>query len=115
MSLRTAVALLALLASAYALADCSRHASRSPSPVASVAGANLVRGKAVYELQCAACHGERGVHGPVGPPLRNEALHKRYRQVYAIVADPAPPMPKLYPSRMSESDVRDVSAYVESL
>jgi hypothetical protein len=47
--------------------------------------------------------------------LHNERLRRKYRDVYALVVDPAPPMPKLYPSRLSLSDVRDVSAYVESL
>jgi mono/diheme cytochrome c family protein len=75
----------------------------------------LSRGKAVFEAQCAACHGQRGIGGQVGPALRNENARRSYRSVYAIVADPAPPMPKLYPSQMTKSDVRDVSAYVESL
>jgi mono/diheme cytochrome c family protein len=69
----------------------------------------------VYEAQCAACHGAHGVGGPVGPALQNENTRRSYRSVYAIVDDPSPPMPKLYPSRLTKSDLRDVSAYVETL
>lgn len=106
-----------LLAAACAAAGCSRHgaAKTASAPSASVTGANLSRGKAVYEAQCAACHGERGVGGPVGPALANENARRAYRSVYGIVLDPAPPMPKLFPSRISKTDVRDVSAYVETL
>ena len=117
MSVRIAVATLALLAAVFAAAGCSRHAgAKSPStPAATVSGSDLSRGKAVYEAQCAACHGQRGVSAQVGPSLQNENARHPYRFVYAFVLDPAPPMPKLYPSRLTKSDVRDVSAYVESL
>ncbi|HKU66506.1 MAG TPA: cytochrome c [Candidatus Baltobacteraceae bacterium] len=116
MSVRIAVATFVLLA-AFAAGGCSRHGSAKspPAPAASVAGADLSRGKAVYQAQCAACHGERGAGGQIGPALQNESARRPYRSVYAIVLDPAPPMPKLYPSRLTKSDVRDVSAYVESL
>jgi len=117
MSLRMAAASFVLLAAACAAAGCSRHgaAKTASTPAAAVTGADLSRGKAVYEAQCAACHGARGVGGPVGPTLANEHARRAYRSVYAIVVDPAPPMPKLYPSRMTQADVRDVSAYVETL
>jgi mono/diheme cytochrome c family protein len=117
MSLRIAAVTFALLAAVCAATGCSRHrAAKTASATATaIPGADLARGKAVYAAQCAACHGERGVGGPVGPPLQNESARKPYRSVYAIVLDPAPPMPKLYPSRITVSEVRDVSAYVESL
>lgn len=116
MSLRIVAAWLALLTALCAAAGCSRGTRQAAAPPAhAVPGADLTRGKAVYAAQCAACHGEHGVGGPVGPSLHDESLRRPYRAVYTLVLDPAPPMPKLYPSRMSESDVRDVSAYVESL
>jgi mono/diheme cytochrome c family protein len=116
MSSRIAAASFALLV-ACAAAGCSRHgAHRAPAATASVvAGADLRNGEAVYKAQCAACHGERGVGGQVGPSLQNESARRPYSQVYAIVRDPAPLMPKLYPSRLSAADLRDVSAYVETL
>jgi mono/diheme cytochrome c family protein len=117
MSVRIPAVTFALLAAACAAAGCSRHSgAKSPStPAATVTGADLSRGKAVYEAQCAACHGRRGVGGQIGPSLQNENARHPYRFVYAFVLDPAPPMPKLYPSRLTQSEVRDVSAYVESL
>jgi mono/diheme cytochrome c family protein len=33
----------------------------------------------------------------------------------AQIKNPAPPMPKLYPSTLSEQDVNDVAAYVQTL
>ncbi len=77
--------------------------------------ASLNRGKAVYEAQCAACHGQRGIGGPVGPALQKEYARRSFRSVYALIADPTPPMPKLYPGQLTKNDLRDVSAYVESL
>jgi mono/diheme cytochrome c family protein len=117
MSPRLAAAALALCALAAAAAGCSRHGvRRGPQTGATaVPSADLNRGKTVFETQCAACHGQRGIGGPIGPALHNEYRRRSYASVYAIVADPAPPMPKLYPSRISKGDLRDVSAYVESL
>lgn len=117
MPLRTLAVWFALLCAAGAAAGCSRHGVRqAPSPpAATVPGADIGRGKAVYKAQCAACHGEGGAAPTVGPSLQNENARRSYRSVYALVRDPAPPMPKLYPARLSRSDLRDVSAYVESL
>ncbi|MBV9276936.1 MAG: cytochrome c [Candidatus Eremiobacteraeota bacterium] len=63
---------------------------------------------------CAACHGAAATGG-VGPALRNEKSRKNFAQAIAWIKHPQPPMPKLYPSPLSEKDVRDVAAYVESL
>jgi mono/diheme cytochrome c family protein len=76
---------------------------------------NAGRGRAIYLAQCAACHGRDGTGGQIGPQLRNEHVRRSYAQVRAIVLDPEPPMPKLFPARMTAADVRDVSAYVETL
>ena len=117
MPLRTLAVWFVLLCAAGAAAGCSLHgAHKAPSaPAARVLGADAGRGKAVYEAQCAACHGEHGAGGQAGPSLQNENVRRTYSRVYALVRDPAPPMPKLYPARLSRSELRDVSAYVESL
>ena len=118
MSLRTLAFWFALLCVAGGAAGCGRHGARRPpssTPAAVVTGANVGNGKAVYEAQCAACHGQRGIGGAVGPALQNESMRRSYQSVYAFVRDPSPPMPKLYPSVLTRSDLRDVSAYVESL
>lgn len=76
---------------------------------------DVARGKAIYAQQCAACHGAGGMHPIVGPALHGEAHRRSLRDITAIVRDPDPPMPKLYPGTLSARDVRDVSAYVEAL
>lgn len=108
--------LFVLCCAAAPFSGCAHRASRSGSaPSPQVSGADLTHGKAVYAQQCAACHGAGGKGGEIGPALVNERSKKSYDAVRAIVLDPQPPMPKLYPSVMTEADVRDVSAYVESL
>jgi len=47
--------------------------------------------------------------------LKGEKSRKDYAAAVAWIKDPKPPMPKLYPAPLSESDVADVAAYVESL
>lgn len=116
MSPRVLAASFALLAAALAVTGCGHRAAQKTAARAYAApGADFGRGKAVYQAQCAACHGEHGSGTQIGPSLQNENARRSYRAVYAIVRDPAPPMPKLYPARMSKSDLQDVSAYVESL
>jgi mono/diheme cytochrome c family protein len=88
------------------------HGRATPSPIP---GADLARGRLIYERECLACHGTRGAGGGIAPSLIDERRRKSFAQVQAIVLDPVAPMPKLYPSRMTKGQVRDVSAYVESL
>lgn len=98
------------------LSACGRHAhGTGAAPAPAISGVDLARGKALYERECSACHGASGVDGPIGPVLQNERARKTFEQVLAIVTDPQPPMPKLYPSKLTRGDLRDVSAYVESL
>ena len=104
------------LMSAVALAACSgRDVKAHASAVQTDEPANSGRGRAIYLAQCAACHGRDGTGGQVGPQLRNEHVRRTFTQVRAIVLDPEPPMPKLFPARLTAADVRDVSAYVETL
>lgn len=114
MLLRLEVWMLAALTIA-GITGCAHrgHAGGGASPA--IPGANLSRGQLVYARECEACHGRDGIGGPIGPALRDEHLRRSFEAVRAIVADPQPPMPKLYPGRLSQSDVRSVSAYVESL
>jgi mono/diheme cytochrome c family protein len=99
-----------------ALCACAvRHHAGTTATLRPVPGADLARGKAIYAQQCEACHGTPQSPGPIGPQLGKEGLHHTYAQIRAIVNDPQPPMPKLYPSVLSAADVRDVSAYVASL
>jgi mono/diheme cytochrome c family protein len=77
--------------------------------------ADSEHGKVIYQQACASCHGANGAGGGVGPTLKNERSRKNMAQAISWIKNPQPPMPKLYPSPLSEKDVSDVAAYVESL
>lgn len=109
MSPRLCAAVLSLLA--FAACASAQRARTQPTPLPG----NLAHGAAIYQSQCSACHGRNGIAGPIGPSLRNERLRRSYAAVRAIVIDPEPPMPKLFPAVLTQADVRDVSAYVETL
>jgi mono/diheme cytochrome c family protein len=107
-------------ASTSAAAPPSALPSASPAPptVAAQAGTsqsgNLVHGRAVYSANCAACHGANA-EGGFGPTLHGEKNRKDIAAAIAWIKNPKLPMPKLYPDPLSEKDVDDVAAYIESL
>jgi mono/diheme cytochrome c family protein len=68
----------------------------------------------VFTQNCSVCHGVAGAGG-AGPSLKNERTRKSLAQVEQWVENPAPPMPKLYPGRLSAQDVADVAGYIETL
>jgi len=116
MPFRLLVALSVLIAAA-GLTACNRQ-TRNRARIATVQAqvpANVARGRSVYLAECAACHGHDGTGGQVGPALINESARRNEAAVRAIVLNPEPPMPKLYPVRLTQADVRDVSAYGETL
>ncbi len=82
--------------------------------VMSVAG-DAAHGKQIFTQNCATCHGATGTEGGVGPSLRHEKSRKNFAQAVSWIENPQPPMPRLYPSPLTEKDVDDVAAYVESL
>jgi mono/diheme cytochrome c family protein len=82
--------------------------------VAATPGPDAVHGRQVYTANCAACHGANA-QGGVGPSLRGEKSRKNTAAAIAWIKNPLLPMPKLYPAVLSEKDVEDVAAYVESL
>ncbi len=82
--------------------------SQTSTISASPAGAEL------FKKNCAVCHGVAGA-GAEGPSLRNERSRKTPAQLEAWIENPAPPMPKLYPSVLSRQDVTDIATYVETL
>jgi mono/diheme cytochrome c family protein len=73
------------------------------------------RGRLVFTTNCATCHGATGLEGGVGPSLRDERERKNDDATIAWIENPDPPMPKLYPGTLTQSDVVDVAAYVQSL
>lgn len=73
-------------------------------------------GAIVYASHCAACHGPTGVEGGiVGPSLRHENERMDFAATASWIEDPVAPMPHLYPSVLTAQDVRNVTAYVETL
>ncbi len=86
-----------------------------PVEGAKVAMGDSKHGSAIFGQNCSSCHGAGGVGGGIGPKLVGEKGRKDYNAAIAWIKNPQPPMPKLYPAPLSESDVADVAAYVESL
>ncbi|GAC1419450.1 MAG: hypothetical protein NVSMB64_28810 [Candidatus Velthaea sp.] len=76
---------------------------------------DVAHGKQIFAANCASCHGASGTEGGVGPSLKNEKSRKNTAAAIAWIKNPQPPMPKLYPATISEKDVADVAAFVESL
>jgi mono/diheme cytochrome c family protein len=72
-------------------------------------------GKEIFGSNCASCHGATGTEGGVGPSLKNEKSRKNTDKTIAWIKNPQPPMPKLWPSPLSDKDVADVAAFVQSL
>jgi len=111
----------ALLVAAFAvlIAGCAQHAAQTAaSATAATAGGtpgDVARGADVFRANCAVCHTATGAAGGVGPSLEHEKQRKSYAQTVARIEEPDPPMPKLYPAPLSQKDVADVAAYVQSL
>ncbi len=89
-------------------------AATSASVQIASAHSTTPKGAQVFAQNCASCHGAHGAGG-FGPSLLNEIRRKNLAQTEDWIENPAPPMPKLYPGTLSESEVHDVAEYVESL
>jgi mono/diheme cytochrome c family protein len=114
-SLTAATLLLTLAAAGCSKgSDQSTTAQSVASPAAAVG--DVARGKQLFtSAKCTSCHGTNGVEGGVGPTLKGEKARKNYVQTIAQIRDPQPPMPKLWPDPLSDKDVQDVAAYVQTL
>ena len=104
-------------AKAAAMGPITDSGSTGLRPVAGeqVAKGEAKHGAAVFQQNCSSCHGNNGAGGGIGPALKNEKSKKKFDAAVAWIKNPQPPMPKLYPAPLSESDVNDVAAYVETL
>ena len=106
-----------LLVVALVTFGCVACGTEAPKNVA-VSGKGVgdpERGKTTFVANCAVCHGVTGTEGGVGPSLRDERRRMDRANMISWIEDPEPPMPKLYPAALSEQDVQDVAAYVDSL
>jgi mono/diheme cytochrome c family protein len=117
MSVRFVATLVALACCGLAAAGCSHSGATSTAatatPVAITGDARA--GQQLFAANCVACHGATGVEGGIGPSLKNERVRKDEAQAIAWIKDPLPPMPKLYPVPLTDADVANLAAYVESL
>ena len=112
--------LTVVLVTVVAAAGCARNAAQTAAGSGTTTPARAAlgdgsRGAEVFRANCAVCHTANGAAGGVGPSLEREKQRKNYDQTVAWIESPDPPMPKLYPAPLSEKDVDDVAAYVQSL
>lgn len=115
--MRKSLALAAVLVAAV-LEACTTAAYGGNAATAGSAaklGGDKKAGDAVFAANCAACHGAQGAGGGIGPSLRDESRRMDFSTLVSWIEDPAPPMPKLYPTQLSGQQVRNVAAYVETL
>jgi mono/diheme cytochrome c family protein len=86
-----------------------------PTAEPSMVMGDAKKGETIFNANCSQCHGAGGAGGGIGPVLKGEKSRKDYAAAIAWIKNPQPPMPKLYPGTISETDVQDVASYVESL
>jgi len=89
------------------------------------AGGDVVKGKAVYEKSCVACHGPQGKgDGPTGkvlvPPAADftsaSSKTKSDAELLKIIENGKPPTAMIaWKGQLSEQDIRNVLAYVKTL
>jgi cytochrome c oxidase cbb3-type subunit 3 len=96
------------------LGSVAATATASPPASTSNSSPDAARGAKLYASNCAACHGAQG-QGGFGPSLHNEKSRKNFNAAVSWIENPAPPMPKLYPSAISKQDVEDIAAFIEKL
>ncbi|MBD2296129.1 cytochrome c [Anabaena sphaerica FACHB-251] len=73
---------------------------------------NSVQGKAIFQTNCAVCHGWEA-DGFVGPSLQAVSKRKsRYGLINQVISGKTPPMPKFQPSTQ---EMADLLSYLESL
>lgn len=73
---------------------------------------NSAQGKAIFQTNCAGCHGWQG-DGSVGPSLQGVSKHKsRYGLIHQVVSGETPPMPQFQPNT---KEMADLLRYLETL
>lgn len=70
------------------------------------------RGKAIFQINCAGCHGAKA-DGNVGPSLHNISERKsELNLIHQVTSGNTPPMPKFQPE---PQDMSDLLGYLETL
>lgn len=66
---------------------------------------DTVRGRKIFELNCADCHGIDG-NGWIGPSLQNISKRKsEISLIHQVISGKTPPMPKFQPSPQEMADL----------
>src|SRR5208282_5641173 len=84
------------------------------SSAVSLTAAQASRGQAVYDDNCANCHGANLDNGEFGPPLRGSAfkMHWSSQSADALFTYIATKMPPAAPAGLSDRAYSDVEAYI---
>ena len=73
---------------------------------------DVVRGNAIYQINCAGCHGIKA-DGIVGPSLQHVPKRKsKISLIYQVTSGQTPPMPKFQPR---PQEMADLLSYLEQL
>jgi mono/diheme cytochrome c family protein len=83
-------------------------------PAVGLTAAQANRGKAVYDDNCANCHGTKLDNGQFGPPLRGSAfkVHWENQSANALFTYIATKMPPAAPGGLGDRTYSDVEAYI---
>lgn len=74
--------------------------------------ADPVQGQAIFQMNCAGCHGLQG-DGSVGPSLQGVSKRKsRFGLIHQVTSGETPPMPQFQPSA---EKMADLLSYLETL
>ncbi|NEO95065.1 MAG: cytochrome c [Moorea sp. SIO3G5] len=109
----TLIVLVALLAISLSLIGIPMMQDSDPyvQKVLSLNG-DPVRGNAIFQINCAGCHGANG-DGNVGPSLLNISKRKSdVSLIQQVISGRTPPMPKFQPQTR---DMADLLSYLEKL
>ncbi len=73
---------------------------------------NISRGQAMFEINCAGCHGLQGDES-VGPSLHHVHQHKsKISLIHQVTGGKTPPMPKFQPTTQ---EMADLLSYLENI
>ncbi len=109
----TLIVLVALLAISLSLIGITMMQDWDPyvQKVLSLNG-DPVRGNAIFQINCAGCHGGNG-DGNVGPSLLSISKRKSdVSLIQQVISGRTPPMPKFQPQTR---DMADLLSYLEQL
>jgi alcohol dehydrogenase (cytochrome c) len=77
----------------------------------STGDAEFARGRTLFSLNCAACHGQTG-ENVARHSLRGITGRMHHDEIVKQIESPPPQMPRLVPTPLSEQDVKAIVAYL---